>query len=560
MSSPRGPLDPRPPSLASPARPRAASLVLALSVVGCSSAADLAAGESDAYNGGDSTGGSEPQGSASDGMEEGETGSDEATTGAGSGEDPSGGTGESTTGGSPPRPDDEPTPADEAEKSMQDGEVCGPDTWLTWQLAVRDAGAMVSPAQARELAYKQWPPASEVAIRPWEFLNYYTFAYPLAPWNELKAGLQLREGTDDFGDVFDVQLAVAGPEIAGGDRPPVHLTFALDNSGSMDGKPTLLLRRAVKAMAGQLRPGDTVAVTTWNDDAAVLLPVTPVAGPYDGQLLAALDKFVADGSAELITALDTSYALAKEAYVPTDINRVVVISDGQATATADELGIIAERAADMPSLPGIHAIGVGVGVGSMYRRDLIDAIGQAGGGPTLFLGSEEEADRQLGEKFVSVVGAAAIDLQVAVTLPPGLQLVGEAFEGLQPAAHDRVLLAPNDRVVIHRKLRACDEVDLESSIRVEMQWLDGMTGAYKQAMQEFPLGELLSGDDALLVKGEAVLAYAELLRATQAYPGDQTAWKAAKAALEAAIAKSPNDPELQEIAGTLELLAGLQGL
>jgi Ca-activated chloride channel family protein len=557
MSSPRGPLHTRPPSLASPARPGAALLALALAVAGCSSAADLAAGESEPFNGG-STGG-EPQGSA--GMDPAETGQAGTTTGEDSGPDPSGGTGEATTGGVPPTPPpDEPTPADEAEKSMQDGGVCGPDTWLTWHLAVRDAGAMVSPAQARELAYKQWPPASEVAIRPWEFLNYYSFAYPLAPWNELKAGVQMRAGQDDFGDMFDVQLAVAGPEIAASDRPAVHLTFALDNSGSMDGKPTLLLRRAVKAMAGQLRAGDTVAVTTWNDDATVLLPVTAVAGPYDGQLLAALDEFVADGSAELMTALDAGYALAKEAYVPTDINRVVVISDGQATATAEELDIIAERAVDMPSLPGIHAIGVGVGVGSMYRRDLIDAIGQAGGGPTLFIGSEAEADRQLGEKFVSVVGLAALDLAVVLTLPPGLQLVSDVSNELQPAALERVLLGPNDRVVVHRKLRACGEVDLDSKLRVEMQWLDGATGAFKQAMQEFELGALLSGDDAQLAKGEAVLAYAELLRATQSYPGDEAAWAQAMAALEAAMAKLPNDPELQDIAGVLEQLAGLQGL
>lgn len=558
MPSHRGSSDARPPSLAGPA-PRL-SLALALLAAGCSSAADLAAGDSnsDAYveDTGESAGQAGTTGSLT-----GDTGP-AGTTGASDGGEDTGEAdagGEGTSGGEPPQPaDDEPAPVDEVEKNVPEEGVCGPDTWMTWRLAAREAGAMVTPAQARELAFKQWPPLSGLPIRPWEFLNYYTFPYPLAAPGELAAGLQLRAGQDDLGDMYELQLAIAGPKLLADDRPPVHLTFALDNSGSMDGKPLLLLRSAVKAISGQLRAGDTVAVATWNDDAAVLLPLTTVKGPYDGQLLGAVDKFVADGSAELVTALDAGYALAKEAYVPTDINRLIVISDGLATATADELEIIAERAADAPSLPGIHVVGVGVGAASMYRGDLIDAIARAGGGPALFVGSEDEAHRQLGERFLSAVGLAALDLEVVLTLPPGLTLASDAHEDIQPAPMlERVLLAPNDRLVMHRALRPCaGPVDPQSVLRVETRWVDGQTGAFKQAMQEFQLGQLLGGEDALLTKGEAVLAYAELLRATQVDPGDDAAWTEAKAALQAALAELPDDPELAEIA---TVLAALQG-
>lgn len=557
MSSHRGSPDTRPPFLERPA-PRL-SLLLALLAGGCSSAADLAGGDSSEVIA-DDTGAGDESSSASDGQngDTGPAGTTGASSGGGgtSGEDDSAG---GTTGGMPSDPPpDEAAPVDQAEKNVPEQDLCGPDTWMSWRLAAREAGTTVSPVQARDVALKQWPPTAELPIRPWEFLNYYTFPYPLAPPNELKAGIQLRAGKDDLGDMFDLQVAVAGPDVPNGERPPVHLTLALDNSGSMDGKPLLLLKSAVKAMSGQLRPGDTVAVATWNDDAAVLLPVTPVSGPYDAKLLGAVEQFVADGSADLMTALDAGYALAKEAYVPKDINRFVVVTDGQATATPEELAIIAERAVDAPSLPGIHAVGVGVGDASMYRRDLIDAIARAGAGPALFVGSEDEAKRQLGERFVSVVGLAALDLEVVLTLPPGLMLADESAEGLQPEAMlDRVLLAPNDRVVVHRSLRSCGgEVDPQSKLRVEMRWVDGMTGAIKQAMQEFELGKLLGGDDALLVKGEAVLAYAELLRATQAYPGDEVAWAQAEAALQAALVELPNDPELAEIAA---VLAGLQG-
>src|SRR5689334_15130389 len=106
-----------PPPLASPALATGSILGLALLVAGCSSAADLASGESDAYIE-DSTGG----GSASDsagGMDSNPTGP--ATTGqssgtSGGGETSDGGE-DATTGALPEPPPDEPAPVDEAEKS-----------------------------------------------------------------------------------------------------------------------------------------------------------------------------------------------------------------------------------------------------------------------------------------------------------------------------------------------------------------------------------------------------------------------------------------------------------
>jgi Ca-activated chloride channel family protein len=286
------------------------------------------------------------------------------------------------------------------------------------------------------------------------------------------------------------------------------------------------------------------------------LPVTKVAGPDDPKLLAAIDGFSAGGAASLSQALAAGFAEADAAYVPQDINRVILISDGGATASEGDLEELAKRAADEPGTPGVHTIGLGVGDPALYRRDLIDAIAAAGSGPSLYIGSAAEAEAQLGKRFISVVAPAATDVEVRLSLPPGLRLEAEAPPNVEVAGHDRVTVAATDRAVIHRKLRPCvAEVDPLGMVRVDLSWVDPLTGEPKQTSAEWKLEQLLAGDTAWLAKGEAVLAYAAALEAIQRDPGEVAALAEAMARLGAAKTLLPNDAELAEVG---EVLAGLQ--
>ncbi|MCY1010627.1 VWA domain-containing protein [Nannocystis pusilla] len=534
-----------------------AALGLWVLATGCSSAANLDGDggetDSDALGGfasGDSL-------SASQGDSSGDDGTSAASGGSyTTGDDPGS---ESTSGTSelPAPPSDEPAPSDEKDpQNVPEDDVCSGDQVTAWRLAARDPDAMSSPAHAREAMLGQWPSLVSVEIRPWEFLNYYTFAYPLAPPGQLLAGAQLRKSKDDLGDIFELQVAIRGPELAEADRAPVHLTLALDNSGSMEGKALELLKSAGHVLAAELRAGDTVAVVSWNEADPPLLPVTMVTGPNDAKLLKAIDGFTVGGSAELTQALSAGYALADKAYVPKDINRLILISDGGATATQDDLEEMAKRAGDVGNKTGVHAIGVGVGDPGLYRSGLIDAIGVAGAGPSIYVGSAEAAQTQLGERFLSLVGLTASSVDVRVTLPPGLELVSESPADTEVVGPDHVTAAPTDNSVIHRHLRPCvGDLDMSTTLQVELHWVDAVSGEQKQTTAEWKLIELLSGDTAWLQKGEAVLAYATALRAIQYFAGDTGAIDRAWERLEAAKKALPGDPELAEIG---QVLAALQ--
>lgn len=554
MSSLRG----SPPARASaPVRshraPAPLSLVLLLYAAGCSSAA----------TGGEGQSGTE--GAATTGAVSGDTGWSSGAVGGGeSTSDPSGGTGgtgegtsgTATSGDEPPGPMDEPVPADQYDplNETADG-VCAVDEPIAWRVAARDADAMTSPGHAREAMLGAWPSLSGVAIQPWEFLNYYTFAYPLAPPGQLMAAAQLQAGKDDLGDMFELQLAIRGPELSDTERPSVHLTLALDNSQSIKGKALELIKATGHAIAGRLRVGDTVAVVSWNAVDSLVLPPTPVSGPNDPKLLAAIDGFVVGGAAELKQALAAAYPLAEQTYVGKDINRVIVVSDGGATATEDDLAEIAMRVAAGSPSPGLHTIGIGVGDPALYRRDLIDAVAEAGAGASLYIGSPAEAEAQLGARFLGVVALTAAEVEIRLTLPPGLQLETAGPSGVEVDVQDRVFVAATDRAVIHRRLRPCvQDLDPQGLVRVDVSWVDAQSGEVKQTSAEWKLSALLSGETTWLRKGEAVLAYAAALQAIQHYPGDTGAFEEAFARLAAAKASLPNDPELAEIGQVLAAL------
>jgi Ca-activated chloride channel family protein len=536
--------------------------VAALSALlaGCSSAAGLdeAQGGGSGTDGfGDVTGAA--TGSASQADSAGGNGTEEPTGwGSTTGADETGPLSSSGTGEEPsPPPSDEPSPSDEKDpQNVPEADLCVADKTTAWRLAVRDADAMSSPAHAREAMLGPWPSLIGVEVRPWEFLNYYTFAYPLAPPGQLLAGAQLRASQDDLGDMFELQVAVRGPELTETERPSLHLTLALDNSGSMAGKALELLKSASHVLASQLRVGDSVAVVSWDQLDSVLLPPMMVSGPDDAKLLKAIDEFTVGGAAELTQALSAAYAAADQQYVPKDINRVVFISDGGATATPDDLLQLAQRATDEPLKTGIHAIAVGVGDPALYRDDLINAIGLAGAGPSVYVGSPEAAENQLGKRFLGLVGLTASSVDVRVTLPPGLQLEAVASAPVEVVGQDHVTAGPNDRVVLHRRLRPClADLDHDGAIVVEIAWTDALTGEPKQASAEWKLTELLSGETGWVAKGEAVLAYAEALRAIQYHAGDTEAIDTAWAQLKAAKTALPDDQELAEIE---QMLAALQ--
>ncbi len=515
---------------------------------------------SDASNGGTDDGGTEGTtgwGSAGPTGDSWETeGSTEGPTGTS--EDPTGTTDPSTTGDdtdSEGETTGEPEPDTGTDTDPEP--VCDDATDVTLFLSPDDSNSMSSPVQVREQIHEY----NDVyaAVRTWEFMNYFDFAYPAAEPGTLGLHVELVQAEAE-GDQpeYILQIGVASETVSDADRAPINLTLSLDQSGSMAGLPIEMLRKSCEVMAGKLRAGDKVSVVTWDTENTIKLAGYEVDGPNDSVLLDVIDNISADGGTDLHSGLVKGYELASGSYDADRINRVVLISDGGANVGITDEDLIAQHAGSNDE-DGIYMVGVGVENGTSYNDALMDTVTDVGKGASVFIPNAAEAEKIFGDQFVNTMAVAARDVQVQLDLPPGFEIVkfsGEEF-GTDPTEIEPQHIAPNDAMVFHQRITTCAPdlvADGTAEVKVTVRWKDAKTFVEMSDSVTVTFDELLAAPSGQLLKGAAVFAYAEAAKAAKTGFDFQEKVAEAQAAVADAQVVSPDDPELAHIAEMLGLL------
>lgn len=511
-----------------------------------SGTASASAGET--WPGGEDTGaatsGSEPWGTSG-------ASSDSASDSAAStsGADPSDGTtGDATTGDA--------SSSSSGSSTGTTGEpACDIDTPVVLYLSPDDSNSTSSPVQVREAVLGDLGGLGWAPIRTWEFLNYYNFSYAPAEPGQLRVTPEVARFAGMPEGQMAMQIGVSGEAVPAADRPLMNVTLVLDESGSMGGTPMDMEREVCRQIAGSLRKGDVVSMVGWDTSNAVKLAGYEVQSASDPTIVAECDALEAGGGTDLSGGLNAGYKLASEHFSAGRINRVVLISDGGANAGVTDIAVIAKGAGEQGA-DGIYLVGVGVGTSDSYQDQLMDVVTDAGKGASLFIPSKAEAVKMFKDRFVSTMMVAARDVRVRLEMPPGFEIVrfsGEEYSS-DPSEIEPQHLAPNDAMVFHQTVQTCapELVDAEASFTVTTRWQDAVTFEQREIQATRKFSELLAEPSANLLKGAAIFAYAEGLKALQG--GDQTGKARALEALALAEAALPGDPDLAEIRAVLEAL------
>jgi Ca-activated chloride channel family protein len=292
----------------------------------------------------------------------------------------------------------------------------------------------------------------------------------------------------------------------------MNLTLVLDTSGSMAGTPIDLERSVVAAIADSLRDGDVVSAVEWDTSRSVRLDSHDVTGPGDRVILAMAESLVEGGGTDLHAGLEMGYRLARDNYRPGWLNRVVLISDGQANVGITDVDIIAAGADEMEG-EGIYLVGVGCGEG--YNDMLMDEVTDAGRGAYVFVDGRDEARRMFVDRFLQTMEVAVRDVRVQLTLPGVFRI--EEFHGEEYSADPLEVepqhLAPGDAMVFHQILRAADPREVYSgdriSVRVDYRDQSGARAAVARA--DDALVELIAAPVPEMRKADAVVVYAQAL-------------------------------------------------
>ena len=215
----------------------------------------------------------------------------------------------------------------------------------------------------------------------------------------------------DGATVLDLLLTISSPEPSedqqGRPRPPLNLALVIDRSGSMAGRKLSNARKAARFLAGELTARDRLAIVTFDDEAQVVVPSTPVTDPQP--FIAAINTIHSGRSTALFDGWLSGAMQVAEHLDPTQLNRVLLLSDGQANQGLTERSEIAAKVAGLCKR-GISTSAFGLGDG--FDEDLMGAIASAGDGTLAFI----ESPAQLADLYASELQGLASTLGKRVSI------------------------------------------------------------------------------------------------------------------------------------------------
>jgi Ca-activated chloride channel family protein len=287
----------------------------------------------------------------------------------------------------------------------------GKDRFSTFSIDV-DTGSYT--IARRKLNEGHIPPMA--AVRVEEFVNYFNYEYPNPDAGAF--GVNLEAAPSPFSvekDRYLVRIGVQGKHVSSRERKPVHLTFLVDTSGSMNTPDKLgLAKESLKVLTRNLKRGDTVSLATYAGSTRVVLPPTGVM--QKRKIMRAIDDLASGGGTAMGSGMELAYKEAMKAHKPGHVNRVIVLSDGDAnigrTSYDQILGTIKSYVDE-----GITMSTIGFGMGN-YKDTMMEQLANRGNGNYYYIDSIDEARKVFGEQIDGTLEVIAKDVKIQVEFNP----------------------------------------------------------------------------------------------------------------------------------------------
>ena len=284
------------------------------------------------------------------------------------------------------------------------------NAFSTFSLNVSDVSFQLA---AASLANGQLPEAS--SIRSEEFINAFDYRDPEAPAGTPIAFMAERAAWPfaHHRDLLRFSLKTGAAGRAAG--RPLNLVLLLDNSGSMERADRVaIIREALRGLAGQLHPQDTVSVVTFARTAR--LWVDGVAGDKAGAVFDRVGGLTPQGGTNLEEALRLAYEAARRHFRADGLNRVVLLTDGAANLGTVDADLLKQKV-EASRKQGIALDCFGIGWEG-YNDDLLEQLSSNGDGRYAFLNSPEQAAGEFAAKLAGALQVAAEDVKVQVEFNP----------------------------------------------------------------------------------------------------------------------------------------------
>lgn len=367
-------------------------------------------------------------------------------------------------------------------------------------------------------------------VRPWEFLNYETFApqnlttlgtfqVAMGLWQHNVPDADAVEGVQS---AYDLGIQVKTPEITKAERQNIVLTLLLDVSGSMGGAsvqleetgqvPDLMAvaKAGLRALPAQLKAGDVVNLVTFSNTATTQLEAWKYTGD-DSAWQTTVNNLKTDGGTNLNLGLEKAYALAQKHYDSAKTNRVMMLTDAFANQGQVDADIIA-RNTRINNAEGIYFSGLGFGFD--FNEGFLNTLTEAGKGSYTSVISTHDAERAFGERFIALTQIAARDVRFRLDYPAALmRTISAAEQSSQIASEvDPIHFAANSSQFFLERFKAGSEGSVDGEIKLTIAYTDPTTGQQREEVQALPLDTILNQELPSIKDARMVTLLTQLIK------------------------------------------------
>ncbi len=215
-----------------------------------------------------------------------------------------------------------------------------------------------------------------------------------------------------------LKVGLTGFEADAKSRAPVNVALVIDKSSSMGGEKIAQARNAAKMAVERLQEDDIVSIVAYDSNVQVLVPATKLTDK--SQVLRRIDQLQAGGTTALFAGVSKGAAELRKFLAKDRVNRVILLSDGQANVgpkTPGELGELGESLVK----EGISVTTIGLGLG--YNEDLMAKLAFESDGNHIFVEDEEQLVAIFDEEFGDILSVVAQEVVVKIDCADGIRPV-----------------------------------------------------------------------------------------------------------------------------------------
>lgn len=277
------------------------------------------------------------------------------------------------------------------------------------------------------------------------------------------------------GETF-VMLEVKGSDELAKNTAPVNLALVIDRSGSMKGSRLTNALNAAVAAVDRLHDGDVVSVVSFDTRTQLVVPPTTIGAGARDRIVSDIRGITLGGDTCISCGIED--ALAQIDRTPGRVNRMLLLSDGEATAGVRDVPSfrsIAQRSRDRGT--SITTVGVDI----EYNERIMSAIAQESNGRHYFVENDAALSRIFEQEADGLTSTVASGVEATIELGPGVELDRVFDRSFQRVGQSVVVplgaFSRNDVKTVLVKVRVKPGADETVPVAdVRLAWRDLVTG------------------------------------------------------------------------------------